>query len=75
MSGFRSHGPEERLLGGTMQPACWRGTQAEENPLQTVIPSGALDRTVQGGARNLALSILNAALDSSSSRSGRDSSE
>jgi hypothetical protein len=38
-----------------------------ENLLRSVIPSGALDRTVQGGARNLALSIFNAVQDSSSS--------
>ena len=45
---------------GVLQPA--------GKPLQAVIPSGALDRPVQGGARNLALGIFNAVRDSSSSR-------
>jgi hypothetical protein len=42
-------------------------SQAAEKALQAVIPSGVLDRPVQGGARNLALSIFNPVRDSSSS--------
>ena len=42
--------------------------------MKVVIPSEALDRTVQGEARNLALETKDLR-DSSSSRSDRDSSE
>jgi hypothetical protein len=51
------------------------GLQAAEKRFQAVIPSRALARTVQGGARNLTLSIFKAMRGSSSSRSDRDSSE
>jgi hypothetical protein len=47
-------------------------TEVAEKPLQAVIPSGALDRTVQSGARNLALSIFNAERHSSSPMAPRN---
>jgi tetratricopeptide (TPR) repeat protein len=43
-----------------------------EGAAKPVIPGGALDRTIQGGARNLALSVFKARPDSSSPAAARN---